>query len=58
MDKVHEYPYLLESPKFYEDLMNTWKHNQDNEPILLEVLSKLREQRKKIVEAYYMKDAL
>jgi len=54
MDKVHEYPYLLESPKFYEDLMNTWKHNQDNEPVLLDILSKLREHRKKIVQAYFM----
>ena len=57
MDKVHEYPYLLESPKFYEDLMDTWKHNQNNEPVLLEILSKLRDHRKKIVEAYFMRDS-
>lgn len=54
MDKVHHYPYLEESPKFYETQMEIYQHNQDNEPILLDILSKLREHRKKLVEVYYM----
>jgi len=54
MDKIHEYPLLLESPKFYETLMETYSCNQDNEAVLLDILAKLRDHRKKIVEAYYM----
>ncbi len=56
VNKVHDYPYLLESPKFYEDLMEKYNCNQNDEPVLLEILGQLRDHRKKIVEAYYMQN--
>lgn len=53
-NKVDNYPYLEESVKFYNATFELWLANIDSIPTRREVLNKLRDQRKKLVMAYYL----
>ena len=52
-EKCKEYAKLEESETFYNNLFNEWKSNMENDEVRLDVLSKLREWRREMIELYY-----
>ena len=50
-----EYPKLEESVEFFKKLFNEWHSNMDDEKNRLEVLAKLRDWRREMVDLYYFK---
>ena len=51
--KCREYFMLEESLPFYNDVFNVWKVHKDSDDVRLETLTKLREWRRKMIDAYY-----
>ena len=47
-----DYPLLRESAIFYNEILNLYLDNKKNENVLLKILEKLRDNRKKLVEIY------
>jgi hypothetical protein len=50
--KVTQYPKLLESVTFYNDLFNHWLDRKEDKEVRLQVLEKLRAHRKELVQIY------
>jgi hypothetical protein len=55
-DHAKEYPYLVDTIGFYSGLFDEWLNHQNDEAVLLDISSKLREMRKKIVAKYYFQE--
>ncbi len=55
-EDVDTYPYLKESDKIYKDNFEVWLANKHNDEIRLQILSALRDIRKKLVASYYSND--
>jgi hypothetical protein len=49
-----KYPYLSESEDYYQTLFDTWIKNRNNDKIKLEVLNKLREKRRQLIDTYFL----
>jgi hypothetical protein len=47
-----DYPLLRESAIFYNEILDLYLDNKKNDKVLLEILEKLRDNRKKLVEIY------
>jgi hypothetical protein len=47
-----DYPLLVETVVFYNEITNLYIDNYDNEEVLQEILEKLRNHRKQLVEIY------
>lgn len=52
-DRCKDYPKLEESVGFFKKLFDQWYKNMDDEDTRLDVLSKLRDWRREMVELYY-----
>lgn len=52
--KVSDYPYLEDSPSFYQELFDTWRGARHDDDVRRRVLEKLRERRRKLLHAYYL----
>lgn len=52
---VSKYPYLDDSVSFYQTLFDTWLENKNNDATKLDVLSKLRDRRRKLIDVYFLK---
>ena len=55
-NNIEQYPLLEESVKFYKDVFQTWLKSNDQKNICLDVLSKLRNWRQKLIEIYFLKN--
>lgn len=51
---VGKYPYLADSPSYYQQAFDKWLANKDDDTTRLEVLSLVRERRRKLIDAYFM----
>jgi hypothetical protein len=51
---LHKYPYLSEGEDYYQSLFDTWIKNRNNDKIKLEVLNKLREKRRLLIDTYFL----
>lgn len=52
---VNKYPYLKESEEFYQGLFDSWVSNRNNDDVKVEVLNKLREKRRQLIDTYFLK---
>lgn len=53
---INKYPFLEESPSFYQKIFDKWLANTDDNTTRLEVLSLLRERRRQLIDVYFLKD--
>jgi hypothetical protein len=51
---LNKYPFLEESPSFYQKIFDKWLANQDDNTTRLEVLSLLRERRRQLIDVYFL----
>ena len=51
---VGKYPYLADSPSYYQQAFDKWLANKDDDTTRLEVLSLVRERRRQLIDAYFM----
>lgn len=49
---VHKFPYMDQCAPFYERLYKQWSANKKDDKVILEVLTELREMRKKLMSKY------
>jgi hypothetical protein len=52
--KCSLYPNLTETVIFYNESMNYWLDNKDNKEVRLEIIDKLRQKRKELMEDYIL----
>jgi hypothetical protein len=55
-NNIDKYPFLEESPNFYQKVFQKWLANKDNDTTRLEVLSLLRERRRQLIDVYFLKN--
>lgn len=53
---INKYPFLEESPSFYQKTFDKWLANKDNDTTRLEVLSLVRERRRQLIDVYFLKN--
>ena len=53
-NKIDNYPHMKECPAFYQHMYQKWSKNKENEAVRKDVLTELREMRKKLMSAYLM----
>ncbi len=53
---IDKYPFLEESPSFYQKIFDKWLANKDDDTTRLEVLSLLRERRRQLIDVYFLKN--
>lgn len=53
---IDKYPFLDESPSFYQKIFDKWLANKDDDKTRLEVLSLLRERRRQLIDVYFLKN--
>lgn len=51
-NKVDEFPFMSECPSMYEKMYQTWSHNKKDKEVRLDILTELREVRKKLMASY------
>jgi len=52
-NRCKDYPKLEESVEFFKKLFEEWHSNMDDEKVRVDVLTKLRDWRREMVELYY-----
>lgn len=52
--ELHKYPYLHDSMGFYQSLFELWVNNRENDKVKTEVLNKLRERRRYLIDVYFL----
>ena len=55
-NRCKDYPKLEESVDFFKKTFDQWHNNMDDDQTRLDVLTKLREWRREMIELYYFKD--
>ena len=53
-NNLQKYPYLEDSTEFYQSLFDLWVNNRENDKVKLEVLDKLRERRRYLIDVYFL----
>lgn len=51
---TEKYPYLRESPAYYQDQFDIWLAHRQDETIRLEVLDAMRQRRRDLINVYYL----
>lgn len=51
---INKYPFLEESPSFYQKIFDKWLANRYDDAIRLEILSLLRERRRQLIDVYFL----
>ncbi len=55
-NNINKYPFLEESPNFYQKIFDKWLANRSDNTIRLEILSLLRERRRQLIDVYFLKN--
>ena len=55
-ERASEYPMLSDSVAFYNEALRQWMDGKDDVGVQLHVATELREWRKKLAYAYFVKD--
>lgn len=51
---LQNYPYLDDSMEFYQSLFELWVNNKEDDKVKPEVLNKLRERRRYLIDVYFL----
>jgi hypothetical protein len=51
---VQKYPYLNDSMEFYQSLFELWLNNRENDKVKSDVLNRLRERRRYLIDVYFL----